>query len=85
MRLSVPKAFLSLRPGATADAATAKSILDHARAALGPFKRIRRVEFAELPKTVSGKIRRAELRRIEAERRARSERGPAEWTEEDFS
>ena len=84
LRLSVPKAFVSLRPGATADVTTAKSILAHARERLGPFKRIRRIEFCELPKTVSGKVRRAELRRLEAERRARNERGAQEWTEEDL-
>ena len=85
LRLSVPKAFVSLRPGAAADATTAKSILSHARERLGPFKRIRRIEFCELPKTVSGKVRRAELRRLEAERRARDERGAQEWTEEDLT
>ena len=85
LRLSVPKAFVSLRPGAAADVTTAKSILAHARERLGPFKRIRRIEFCELPKTVSGKVRRAELRRLEAERRTRGERGAQEWTEEDLS
>jgi acetyl-CoA synthetase len=85
MRLSVPKAFVSLRPGAVPDIATAKSILAYARDRLGPFKRIRRIEFCELPKTVSGKVRRAELRRLEAERRARGERGVQEWTEEEFT
>jgi len=67
-----------------ADAATARSILAHARAVLGPFKRVRRIEFFDLPKTISGKIRRVELRRLEAERRAAGERGPLEWIEEDF-
>ncbi|MFC4312033.1 hypothetical protein ACFPN2_23325 [Steroidobacter flavus] len=85
VRLSVPKAFVSLRPGAPATAATAKSILAHARERLGPFKRIRRIEFCELPKTVSGKVRRAELRKLEAERRARNERGAQEWTEEELA
>ena len=61
-----------------------KHDLAHARAALGPYKRIRRIEFAELPKTISGKIRRVELRRLEAERRATGQRGPLEWIEEDF-
>jgi len=83
-RLAEPKAFVALAPGALADAATAASILAHARAALGPYKRIRRIEFADLPKTISGKIRRVELRRLEAGRRAAGERGPLEWIEEDF-
>jgi len=83
-RLAEPKAFVALAPGALADAATAASILAHARAALGPYKRIRRIEFAELPKTISGKIRRVELRQLEAGRRAAGERGPLEWIEKDF-
>jgi acetyl-CoA synthetase len=83
-RLAEPKAFIALAPGAAADAATAASILAHARAALGPYKRVRRIEFADLPKTISGKIRRVELRRLEAQRRAAGERGPLEWIEEDF-
>ncbi len=41
---------------------TAKVLFAHSRAVLAPYKRIRRLEFAELPKTVSGKIRRIELR-----------------------
>ncbi|MEU0461400.1 AMP-dependent synthetase, partial [Micrococcus luteus] len=35
---------------------------------LPPYKRIRRIEFLELPKTISGKIRRVELRKAEVER-----------------
>jgi acetyl-CoA synthetase len=84
-RLAVPKAFVILAPGAVADAETAKAILAHARAALGPFKRIRRIEFCDLPKTISGKIRRVELRQREAARRAAGERGELEWLEEDFA
>jgi acetyl-CoA synthetase len=85
VRLAVPKAFIALAPGALGDAETARSILAHARAALGAFKRIRRIEFAELPKTISGKIRRVELRQIEARRRANHERGELEWAEEDLA
>lgn len=85
VRLSVPKAFVALRPGVPANADTAKSILTHARERLGAFKRIRRIEFYELPKTISGKVRRAELRQLEAGRRARNERGALEWTEEELS
>jgi acetyl-CoA synthetase len=83
-RLAEPKAFVVLAPGAAADAATAQAILAHALAALGPYKRIRRIEFADLPKTISGKIRRVELRQLEARRRASGERGPLEWIEQDF-
>jgi acetyl-CoA synthetase len=84
LRHAVPKAFLSLVPGHTADAATARSILAHARAVLAPYKRVRRIEFAELPKTISGKIRRVELRRAEAKLREGTTRAPAEFWEEDF-
>ena len=83
-RLAEPKAFVVLAPGAAADAATARAILAHARAALGPYKRVRRIEFSDLPKTISGKIRRVELRALEARRRAAGERGALEWIEGDF-
>jgi acetyl-CoA synthetase len=43
----------------------AEDILRYCREHLAPFKRIRRLEFAELPKTISGKIRRVELRHSE--------------------
>lgn len=45
---------------------------------------MRRVEFGDLPKTISGKIRRVELRRIELERVATGERSEVEYREEDF-
>ncbi len=84
LRLAVPKAFVVLAAGAAADAATARSILAHVRERVAPFKRIRRLEFAELPKTISGKIRRVELRRAEEARAASGERAPHEFREEDF-
>lgn len=84
-RLAVPKAFVALAHGAVADADTARAILAHARAVLGPFKRVRRIEFYDLPKTISGKIRRVQLRELEAGRRASGERGELEWLEEDFA
>ena len=61
-RLAVPKAYVVLAPGFMPSAETAESILAYARTNLAPYKRIRRIEFAELPKTISGKIRRVELR-----------------------
>ncbi len=64
-RLSVPKAYVSLAAGWASDADTARSILEYARDHLAPYLRVRRVEFYELPKTISGKIRRVELRRRE--------------------
>ncbi len=84
MRMAIPKAYVALVAGAVADRATALSILQHTRARLAPFKRIRRLEFYELPKTISGKIRRVELRQLENRRAAAGTRDPAEYREEDF-
>jgi acetyl-CoA synthetase len=65
LRLSVPKAFITLRAGVEPCDAVAQDIFAFARARLAPYKRIRRIEFRELPKTFSGKIRRVELRKQE--------------------
>ncbi|MFJ6636478.1 AMP-binding protein [Streptomyces sp. NPDC091376] len=62
VRLAVPKAYVVLADGWEPTADTARQIFAHSRAVLAPYKRVRRLEFAELPKTVSGKIRRIELR-----------------------
>ncbi|HEY0812080.1 MAG TPA: AMP-binding protein [Pseudonocardia sp.] len=62
VRLAVPKAYVVLAAGYEPGAETARSILEFARDNLAPYKRIRRLEFAPLPKTISGKIRRVELR-----------------------
>ena len=85
IRLNVPKAVVILKPGVAADAHTARALFDFIRTRLAPYQRIRRIEFAELPKTVSGKIRRVELRAIAVERQQTGTRGPAEFWEEDFS
>ena len=84
LRLAVPKAFIALAGNHIPDRDTALEIFRHCRATLAPFKRVRRLEFAELPKTISGKIRRVELRTAEAEPRAAGERNPTEFWEEDF-
>jgi len=85
LRLAVPKAYLALAPGHAPDRATALSIFRHCRATLAPFKRVRRLEFAELPKTISGKIRRVELRRAEAVNQQSGKRASLEFWEDDFS
>ncbi len=85
LRLAVPKAFLALVPGQKPDRDTALSIFRHCRTALAPFKRVRRLEFAELPKTISGKIRRVELRRTEAQNLEAGKRTVLEFWEDDFS
>lgn len=82
MRLAVPKAYIALVGGAVGDRATALSIFQHLRERLAPFKRIRRIEFYELPKTISGKIRRVELR--QRENANVGTREAEEFREEDF-
>ncbi|WP_131106186.1 AMP-binding protein [Ornithinimicrobium sufpigmenti] len=67
VRLAVPKAYVALAPGHEPTRETAFSILKHAREHLAPWQRVRRLEFYELPKTISGKIRRVELRVREEE------------------
>jgi acetyl-CoA synthetase len=83
IRLSVPKAFITLRSGFTPSRELALSILRFAREKLAPYKRIRIIEFHELPKTLSGKIRRVELRKAEAARGVRPA-GAMEFKEGDF-
>lgn len=83
LRLSVPKAYVALRAGFTPSRELALDILKFSRAQLAPYKRIRRLEFCELPKTISGKIRRVELRRAE-DNRGDAGRRPQEFWEEDF-
>jgi acetyl-CoA synthetase len=77
----VPKAFLILKPGQEPTRELALAIFEFMRRRLAPYKRVRRIEFADLPKTISGKIRRVQLRKSEEARHAR---GPAEFWEEDF-
>lgn len=85
MRLAVPKAFIVLRQGFAPSPQLAADIFAFLRANLAPYKRVRRLEFAELPKTISGKIRRVDLRAQEAKRRAAGEKAPWEFFEEDFA
>ena len=82
VRLVVPKAFVALRPGFTASAGLAKDILAFVRAKVPPYKRIRRIEFAELPKTISGKIRRVELRHRERQTAAAPRAASCFWDED---
>lgn len=85
VRLAVPKAYLILRPGAQAGPELAQDIFDFSRRNLAPYKRIRRLEFVqELPKTVSGKIRRVQLRTEENRRAAEGTRGEGAFQEDDF-
>jgi acetyl-CoA synthetase len=83
LRLAVPKAYVVLAAGFEPSAETALEILAYARDRLAPYKRVRRLEFTDLQKTISGKIRRVELREQETGRPSDS-RGVTEFWEEDF-
>ncbi|MCW5700030.1 MAG: AMP-binding protein, partial [Rhodospirillales bacterium] len=74
VRLAVPKAVITLVQGHRPSPELAEDILRFTRERLAPYKRIRRLEFAELPKTISGKIRRVELRKTENTRQKEGER-----------
>jgi acetyl-CoA synthetase len=78
LRHAVPKAFVLLAPGHVAGAEVARSIFLFVRQTVAPYKRIRRLEFSDLPKTISGKIRRVQLRN------STPQRGAQEFREEDF-
>jgi acetyl-CoA synthetase len=81
MRLAIVKAYVMLAEGVQASPEVAYEILRFSRQRLAPYQRVRRIQFAELPKTISGKIRRVELRESEVDREAREEH---EYWEEDF-
>lgn len=85
IRLAIPKAYVLLVSGAERSAETALSIFQHLHARLAPFKRIRRIELVtELPKTISGKIRRVQLRRLEHDNDRGDPLRGDEFREEDF-
>ncbi len=73
LRGFVPKAYVVLKAGSVASTDTAQEIFRFLRQRLAPYQRIRILEFSELPKTISGKIRRSELRRREAGEEFREE------------
>ncbi|MGX1322072.1 acetyl-CoA synthetase [Bradyrhizobium sp. USDA 377] len=85
IRLAIPKAFVLLTSGAERTPETALSIFKHLHTRLAPFKRIRRLEIVtELPKTISGKIRRVQLRRLERDDDRNDPLRGREFREEDF-
>ena len=85
VKLTLPKAFVALIEDARPEANTALDIFRHIANSLPPYKRIRRIEFAMLPKTISGKIRRVELRKLEVDRYAAGEGDVLEFRWEDFT
>ena len=84
LRFTVAKAYIALASGFAPDEATAGSIFAHVRERLSAYKRVRRIEFFELPKTISGKIRRVELRGRENALADKGERSAGEFRIEDF-
>jgi acetyl-CoA synthetase len=85
IRLAVPKAYVLLVSGAERSPQTALSIFRHLHVRLAPFKRIRRIELVtELPKTISGKIRRVQLRRLEHDNDREDSLRGLEFREDDF-
>ncbi len=84
IRTNTPKAFIALCEDVSATAATAREILLFARDKLASYQRLRKLEFCELPKTISGKIRRVELRNLEADRVKNDVRGEHEFWLKDF-
>ena len=87
LRFTVPKAYLVLKAGFPPTRESALAIFKFTRKRLAPYKRVRRLQFAELPKTISGKIRRVELRALEMQRAGNQPKGTRrerEFWEEDF-
>jgi len=84
VRLAVPKAFIVLAEGWEANSETAFQIFKYARERLSPWQRVRRIEFSPLPKTISGKIRRVELRSREADLAAGHQHASGEWRDDQF-
>jgi acetyl-CoA synthetase len=85
IRLAIPKAYVLLGSGVERTPETALSIFRHLHTRLAPFKRIRKIELVtELPKTISGKIRRVQLRRLEHEDNREDALRGVEFREEEF-
>jgi acyl-coenzyme A synthetase/AMP-(fatty) acid ligase len=70
MRGEIVKAFIILAPGYTASPELASELQDHVKKVTAPYKYPREIEFVDsLPKTISGKIRRVELREMEQKKK----------------
>ncbi len=71
-RGSIVKAFVRLKAGTERSDALATELQEHVKRITAPYKYPREIEFVDdLPKTVSGKIRRVELRQLEEQRKHR--------------
>jgi acetyl-CoA synthetase len=82
LRGFIPKAFLILAPGFSPNAETAAAIFAFLKQRVSPYKMVRRLEFADLPKTISGKIRRVDLRVLELKRSEGATAGGTEYTDD---
>ncbi|MFI9617115.1 AMP-binding protein [Streptomyces sp. NPDC052023] len=80
-RLVVPKAYVTLAATAVPSSDTATELFTFLSTRLAPYQRIRRIEFAELPKNSSGKIERSLLKAFEM---SSGERKDSEFREEDL-
>jgi len=66
LRGEVVKAFIVLKPGYQPSQELAKELQEHVKKVTAPFKYPRKIDFVDsLPKTISGKIRRGELKKVE--------------------
>ena len=83
-RQAVPKAYVTLAAGWESNRETALAILRYARDHLAPYQRVRRLEFADLPKTMSGKIRWVELRSRERDAADTGTESAREWRDDQF-
>jgi 2-aminobenzoate-CoA ligase len=69
----VPKAFVVLKPNVQPSESLAAALQEHVKRELAPYKYPRRIEFIQaLPRTETGKVRRAELRERERQRQSAS-------------
>lgn len=85
IRYQLVKAFVTLKPGYKPSRELALELFKHCRKVLARYKIPRIIEFVpDLPKTISGKIRRIELRAIETEKKKKGERGEFEFFYDEF-
>ena len=82
--MAVPRAFIILAPSYQLTREMAQGIFKFTKERQASFKRLRRLEFSDLQKTVSGKIRRVYLRKHEEAKTPAGQRNPLEFFEEDF-
>jgi acyl-coenzyme A synthetase/AMP-(fatty) acid ligase len=85
IRWQIVKAFVVLKPGYEPSRELALELFKHCKSVLAKFKIPRIIEFVDsLPKTISGKIKRKELKMMEEDRKKRGEVGEHEYFYKDF-